>query len=147
MYASIARNLLIKKIILWRVKRSALQLRLTGSVEQPMSCYILLTEEDIGSNYILLVCISLLASTTSLAEAGTATICCVTNKNYTHGNCDLSVKNVKKNLKGYQTLRDIYAPAAFATSVMLNSNHTIRKKLMHANQQPKKSPNRGQKSA
>ena len=61
------------RILLWRVKRSALRLRLTGSVVQPMSCYDLLTCEAIGSNYLSFVVILLLASTTPLAEAGTAT--------------------------------------------------------------------------
>ena len=39
----------------WRVKRSALRLRLTGSVVQPMSCYDLLTYKAIGSNYLSFV--------------------------------------------------------------------------------------------
>ena len=58
---------------LWRVKRSALRLRLTGSVAQPTSCYDLLTYKAIDSNYLSFVVILLLASTTPLAEAGTAT--------------------------------------------------------------------------
>ena len=56
----------------WRVKRSALRLRLTGSVVQPMICYDLLTKEAIASNYLSFVVTSLLVSTTPQAEAGTA---------------------------------------------------------------------------
>ena len=55
-----------------RRSKTALQLWLTGSVVQPMSCYGMLTLEAIGSNYFLFVVISLLASATPLAEAGTA---------------------------------------------------------------------------
>ena len=57
----------------WRVKRSALRLRLTGSVVQPMSCYDLLTYKAIGSNYLSFVVTSMLVSTSPLDEAGTAT--------------------------------------------------------------------------
>ena len=47
-------------------------MRLTSSVVQPMSCNDLLTFEAIGSNYLSFVVTLLLASTTPLAEAGTA---------------------------------------------------------------------------
>ena len=43
------------------------------SVVQPKSCYDLLIYKAIGSNYLSFVVTSLLASTTPLAEAGTAT--------------------------------------------------------------------------
>ena len=52
---------------------SALRLRLTGSVVQPMSCYDLLTYKAIGSNYLSFVVTSMLVSTSPLDEAGTAT--------------------------------------------------------------------------
>ena len=42
---------------MWRVKRSALRLLLTGSVEHPVSCYglfTLLSQEAVGSNYVSL---------------------------------------------------------------------------------------------
>ena len=45
---------------LWRVKRSALRLRLTGSTAQPMSYYDLLTYKAIGSNYLSFVVTSML---------------------------------------------------------------------------------------
>ena len=54
-------------------KGSALRLRLTGSVVQPMSCYDLLTYKAIGSNYLSFVVTSMLVSTSPLDEAGTAT--------------------------------------------------------------------------
>ena len=55
-------------------QRSALRLRLTGSVVQPqVSYYDLLICKAIGSNYLSFVVILLLAPTTPLAEAGTAT--------------------------------------------------------------------------
>ena len=41
-------------------KGSALQLRLTGSVVQPKSCYDLLTYKAIGSNYLSFVVTSML---------------------------------------------------------------------------------------
>ena len=41
-------------------KGSALRLRLTGSVVQPMSCYDLLTYKAIGSNYLSFVVTSML---------------------------------------------------------------------------------------
>ena len=48
-------------------------MRLTGSVVQFMNCYDLLIYEAIGSSYLSFVVILLLASTTPLVEAGTAT--------------------------------------------------------------------------
>ena len=54
-------------------KGSALRLRLTGSVVQPMSCYDLLSYKAIGSNYLSFVVTSMLVSTSPLDEAGTAT--------------------------------------------------------------------------
>ena len=57
----------------WRVKRSACRSRLTGSVVQPPTNDDLLGYKAIGSNYLSFVVILLLASTTPLAEAGTAT--------------------------------------------------------------------------
>ena len=56
-------------------KRSALRLRLTGSVVQSMNCYDLLCYKAIGSNYLSFVVTSMLVSTSPLDEAGTATIC------------------------------------------------------------------------
>ena len=41
-------------------KGSALRLRLTGSVAQPMSCYDLLSYKAIGSNYLSFVVTSML---------------------------------------------------------------------------------------
>ena len=55
-------------------------------------------------------------------------IYCVTSKKCTNGYCDLSVKNVKKNLKESRILRDINAPAAFAIDVTSNSRPPRRKK-------------------
>ena len=52
--------------------------------------------------------------------------------------CDLSVKNVKKNFKENQILRDINAPAAFAIGVVVNSSLPRRKKVIYANQIRKK---------
>ena len=51
-------------------KGSALRLRLTGSVVQPMNCYTLLTYKAIGSNYLSFVVTSMLVSTSPLDEAG-----------------------------------------------------------------------------
>ena len=48
-------------------------MRLTGSVAQPRDNDDLLTYKAIGSNYLSYVVILLLASTTPLVEAGTAT--------------------------------------------------------------------------
>ena len=45
----------------------------TGSVVQPLVSEDLLSYDAIGSNYLSFVVTSLLASTTPLAEAGTAT--------------------------------------------------------------------------
>ena len=56
-------------------KGSALRLRLTGSVVQPMSCYDLLIYKAIGSNHLSFVVTSMLVSTSPLDEAGTATKC------------------------------------------------------------------------
>ena len=56
-------------------KGSALRLRLTGSVVQPLSCYDLLTYKAIGFNYLSFVVTSMLVfSTSPLDEAGTATL-------------------------------------------------------------------------
>ena len=54
-------------------KGSALRLRLTGSVVQPLSYYDLLSYKAIGSNYLSFVVTSMLVSTSPLNEAGTAT--------------------------------------------------------------------------
>ena len=45
---------------LWRVKRSALRLRLTGSVVQPRMSKDLLSYKAIGSNYLSFVVTSML---------------------------------------------------------------------------------------
>ena len=55
-------------------QKGALRLRLTGLVVQPIERFDLLTYKAIGSNYLSFVVTSLLASTTPLAEAGTATV-------------------------------------------------------------------------
>ena len=60
---------------LWRVKRCALRLRLTGSVVQPRVRDDLLSYKAIGSNYLSFVVTSMLVSTSPLDEAGTATTC------------------------------------------------------------------------
>ena len=59
--------------VVWRVKRSALRLRLTGLVVQPRVSHDLLTYNAIGSNYLSFVVSSMLDSTSPLDEAGTAT--------------------------------------------------------------------------
>ena len=45
-----------------------------------------------------------------------------------NGYCNLNVKNVKKNLKESQILRDINAPAVFAIGVTSNSRPPGEKK-------------------
>ena len=53
-------RLMLERNNVWRVKRSALRLRLTGSVVQPLSFYDLLTYKAIGSNYLSFVVTSML---------------------------------------------------------------------------------------
>ena len=60
-------------------------------------------------------------------------ICYVTSVKYMNGYYDLSVKNVKKNLKESQILRDTNVPAAFAIGVVFNSRPPRRKKVTYVN--------------
>ena len=63
----------MSETVLWRVKRSALRLRLTGSAVQPRVSDDLLTYKAISSNYLSFVVTSMLVSTSPLDEAGTVT--------------------------------------------------------------------------